>query len=131
VTPADWLFGHYVLLWGEEIFPGEQPDTRLVIRDLGRHSSGLLIADLPQAIVVAAEDELNRLVHDFQNSLLNLQLRHEVLERLTTSVGPLPEITLPSRAWAPLERLEEAARVLDRWAEFDLTLLDRPPTHVS
>ena len=58
------------------------------------------------------------LVHDFQNKLLNIQLRQELLCRIMDRKLEFPEQKLPSREAVIEERLQGIMDHLEWWADY-------------
>ena len=80
--------------------PGIDIQPQAAWRQIGRDASLTLHRDLARAYLSAEDDELGRLIHDFQNRLHNLLLRHEIMIKLSLiEQGDLPK-PLPDRTAA-------------------------------
>ena len=88
------------------------------MRAAALRTAQVLAFDLPAAYLVSAEEDAYRIIHDFQNKLLNAQLQHELFYRLFDLPQVEPQPPLPDRdAAAPL-RIAAIAGQLSWWSDF-------------
>ncbi len=123
-TPLDVVFRRYGLDWGGEVLTAVKPHPAHILRQAVRLPLHILIERLPQACLAATDEaKLHRVIHDYQNKLLNVQLEHEILTRL----GHVPRFVpapLPDRAAPPAERIDAIFNQLHAWVTFYLSQLD-------
>lgn len=122
--PLDVVFRRYGLDWGEDVVTAVKPRPAQILRQATRLPFHILIERLPQACLAAATDEtkLHRIIHDYQNKLLNVQLEHEILTRL----GHVPRFVpapLPERDAPVTERVDAIFNQLHSWVSFYLPQL--------
>jgi hypothetical protein len=122
-APSDLLFGRYGLVWGDDVASGMKVNERAVLRELGRLPSHLLVQELPSILLNTEADELSTRLHDLQNQLLNVQLRHEVFDRVIGFEQAIPQVRPPDRVLSLSERMTAAAAFLESWVNFDLDQL--------
>lgn len=124
-TPLDVVFRRYGLEWGEEVVTAVQPHPTDILRQATRLPLHILIERLPQACIAATDEaKLRRVIHDYQNKLLNVQLEHEILTRLGHVPRYVPP-TLPEREAPLAERIGALFSQLHRWANFYLDVAGR------
>lgn len=114
---ADYALGTYEHAWGSDPIADLDSDRLLVLRDLARLPSDILIDFLPRSLIICDDDDLPVLVHDLQNKLLNVQLRNELFSRVQYSVAAMPPEPLPDRSAPNHVRIEAIANQLDWWAD--------------
>jgi hypothetical protein len=123
----DLRFNKYQHKWGIHFLPRLTPSRRQILRQAARIPSHILLDALPHSFLTAANDSdetLHKLIHDYQNRMLNIQLENELLFRLGLIPAkfkppePLPESDLPAK-----QRLAAIFQHLDWWAEFYQTAL--------
>jgi hypothetical protein len=119
---ANYLVKSYHHAWGAD--PIGQLDIPLsnALRSLACLPSSLEISDLPHAYVTAEDADLSMLIHDFQNKLLNVQLRSELLCRTLDIPASVPGTALPERDAPLTERIGAIFDHLDWWADHYATL---------
>lgn len=113
-APADFFFQNYTHAWGTNALAAIEVPPSHIYQDLARTASQMEIQDFPWAYLTAEDSQLNRLIHDYQNNLLNIQLREELLHRLTGQPRVSPPIPLPARE-APDEQKVDATLNQFRW----------------
>ena len=89
-----------------------------VFRHLARLPSELQIATLPQAYIEADEPTLSMLVHDFQNKLLNIQLRSELFGRISGRQIRTPPSKLSDQNAPIHERIQGIYEHLAWWSDY-------------
>lgn len=84
--------------------------------------SHILVNALPHSFLTAAnasDDTLHKLIHDFQNRMLNIQLENELLFRLGLIPAKfVPPEPLPDREASAKQRLTAIFQHLEWWADF-------------
>jgi hypothetical protein len=118
---ADCVLERLRLAWGQDVLAGLSPEPDRVHRDLARLPSKLEIEALPREYIVRSDGELADLIHDFQNRLLNVQLREELFARRAGTPSGAPGGPLPDREAAPMERVNRILQHLGWWAEYYAT----------
>lgn len=122
-TPLDVVFRRYGLDWGGEVVTAVHPHPAHILRQATRLPLHILVERLPQACINATDEtKRHRIIHDYQNKLLNVQLEHEILTRL----GHIPRFVpapLPERDAPLAERIDAIFNQLHRWVSFYLTQL--------
>lgn len=118
--PLDYILGTYRHVWGKKALDGLEVSAHFVFRQAARKPSQLLVNGLPGDYLVArTEEEIHRVIHDYQNRLLNIRLEQELLARIYKprlsgvhfdSPGPLPR-----RDESLDVRIDAIADQLDWW----------------
>ena len=123
----DLRFNKYQHKWGINFLSKLTPSSPQILRQAARVPSQILVADLPHSYFTApdASDEtLHKLIHDYQNRMLNIQLENELLFRLGIIPAKFePPEPLPDRTASPAKRLDAIFQHLDWWADFYQTAL--------
>ncbi|GJM41189.1 MAG: hypothetical protein DHS20C20_14710 [Ardenticatenaceae bacterium] len=123
----DLRFNKYSHKWGIHFLDKLKPSNYQILRQAARIPSHILVDALPHSMLTAtnANDEtLHKLIHDYQNRMLNIQLENELLFRLGLIPAkfvppePLPEPDVPAS-----ERLDAIFQHLDWWTDFYQTAL--------
>lgn len=117
-TVADYYLGNFIHAWGADPLADLSVDHLRVYRDLGRIPSTLQLSDLPHAYVSTPESDLAMLVHDFQNKLLNIRLRNELVCRMQGKDILLPTEPLPDRHTSLDIRIKSINDHLGWWANY-------------
>lgn len=118
-TAVDFVLGRYQHVWGRAPLSGLALPMRGVLKAAARTSSRLLVEGIGGDYVTAGDgDALHRLIHDYQNMLLNIGLQHELLHRAHGLPAAEPVATLPPRTAPSPERLRGLADQLDWWAAY-------------
>jgi hypothetical protein len=128
--PADHLFKNYSHAWGINALAALEIPRRRVYLDLARFASQLEVQTFAQAYITAEDLHLNRLVHDYQNKLLNIQLRQELLSRLTSQpkTNPAtrirPPISLPNHDDSAAQKVNTLFQLFNWWANYYSEILN-------
>jgi hypothetical protein len=117
-TPLDHLLFSYNLDWGADVLDIVPKSRRLIMRDAGRLPSNIELAELPHIYLTAGDGEMPMVIHDFQNKLLNVQLRHELLVRTNQAIAALPPHALPGRDVSHENRIRAIFEHLHWWANY-------------
>jgi hypothetical protein len=118
--PLDFILGTYRHTWGKKALGGLHVSAGSVFRQAARKPSQLLVIGLPGDYLVArSEEEIHRVIHDYQNRLLNMRLEQDLLGRIYEPQLPgvqfVPPDSLPKRD-EPLDvRIDAIAEQLDWW----------------
>ncbi len=116
--PMDFALGCYRRVWGAELLPDLSVSARAVFRQAARKPSALLVDGLLGAYLATNEDEgVHRVIHDYQNRLLNMRLEHELLSRFFGVSPAEPPEPLPRRDEPLAVRIDAIASHLDWWSD--------------
>lgn len=97
--PASLLLQNLELLRGPDILADLRPPLWLVYQELGLKASTVLAQRFPQAYLLTDESKLRAVEHDYQNVLLNIQLRNELICKINHLPIDVPrETKLPQEA---------------------------------
>jgi hypothetical protein len=107
--------------WGHDLLADVHPSPELVMRDAARFASQIAIFDMPHAYVTADPSQYGKLIHDFQNKLLNARLQNELLARMGFVQSQQPPTPLPDRTAPSLDRISAIFDHLDWWAHYYAT----------
>jgi len=119
--PLDLLLRRYRHNWGPDFLPSLAAAPRSILRHAARLPSHTLVDTLPNAyLTMPADDDesLHKLIHDFQNRMLNIRLEHELLARLQGLERFVPPTPVPGRDAPPRQRLDAIFQHLDWWTEY-------------
>ncbi len=123
----DLRFNKYQHKWGIHFLPRLAPSSRQILRQAARTPSQILVDALPHSFLTAAnasDDTLHKLIHDYQNRMLNIQLENELLFRLGLIPAKfVPPEPLPERDVSAPKRLDAIFQHLEWWADFYQTAL--------
>ncbi len=125
--PVHYVLRSYRHLWGEDVLADLPVTRRRLWQDAARLPSLLETVQLPQRYLAAADDELSAVIHDFQNKLLNVQLRHELLLRMKLVHKTTPPQPLPPRTDPPARRIAGIFQHLNFWANLYFGLMQQQP----
>lgn len=118
----DLRFNKYQHNWGIPFLARLTPSSRQILRQAARMPSNILVNALPHSFLTAAnasDDTLHKLIHDFQNRMLNIQLENELLFRLGLIPAKfVPPQPLPDRDTSAKQRLSAIFQHLEWWADF-------------
>jgi hypothetical protein len=117
-TAADYHLHNYVHVWGSDPIDGLIVPEWRVYSHLSRMPSELQLATMPQAYIDADELELPMLVHDFQNILLNMQLRSELYGKFSGRLTKTPPMPLPDRNAPIHDRIAGIYEHLAWWSNY-------------
>lgn len=116
--PLDVALERYQHLHGRDVLEGITIPMRAIWRHAARTPSALLIEEVPGAYLTAGDDEArHRVVHDYQNRLLNMRLQHELLHRLHDFEPAEPPEPLPGRDAPVGTRVKAILGHLGWWAD--------------
>ena len=114
-----FVLGRYEHRSGQNPLSYLEVSLRTVWRNAGRLPSRLSIDDVPGAFLMARDaDEAHKVVHDYQNRLLNMRLQHELLHRLHGFEPAAPPEPLPGREKPLPVRVGAILNHLGWWAEY-------------
>lgn len=124
----DFVLGGYRRQWGAELLSGLRVTARAVFRQAARRASSLLSDGALGAYLLAPDDKaIHRIIHDYQNRLLNLRLEHELLCRLLDTPQSEPEQPLPRRDEPLSQRIDAIAEHLQWWTAHYLQQMEMYP----
>jgi hypothetical protein len=104
--------------WGVDPLASLPVKRWRVYRDMARLPSEIQTVTMPATFVTTGDRDLAMMIHDYQNRLLNLQLRSELLSRTTKTSVVKPPDSLPDQAASASERLQAIYSNLGWWADF-------------
>ncbi len=122
--PLEYSLQSFRHIWGECIIENLEPPAWSILRDAARVATNTQIYDLPHAYITAVDDTpndeeaLQKIIHDFQNKLLNARLQNELLSRMKLVDTFQPPMPLPDRTTPSRERLSGIFNHLNAWSEF-------------
>jgi hypothetical protein len=122
---ANYLVQSYHHAWGADPIGNVEISLINALRGLARLPSTLEVSGLPHAYVTAEDADLSMLIHDFQNKLLNIQLRSELLCRTLDIPTSTPGRPLPERDAPATERIDGILNHLDWWAGHYASLIQQ------
>lgn len=122
---ANYLVQSYHHAWGADPIGNVDIQLPYAFRGLARLPSELELSDLPHAYITAKDADLYMLVHDFQNKLLNIQLRSELLCRTLDMPASIPDDKLPEREAPATVRIDAILQHLHWWADHYAGLLQK------
>ncbi len=108
----------YQYNWGMDHVAKLQSSKRQMMREAATAPTRIEIQLLPHALLTQSDDQFGRIIHDFQNKLLNVQLTHELLCRFGDVERFTPPQPLPDRSSPSVERLEGIFKHAYWWSEF-------------
>jgi hypothetical protein len=121
--PLDMLFQRYTLDWGLNPLANLKPPFAYNLRHAARLPSQIAVEQLPAAYLTAPEENLQKIIHDFQNRLLNIQLENEILYRMGRLKQFVPTPALPGREAPAPQRIQAIFFHLDQWCDFYYTMM--------
>lgn len=89
-----------------------------VLRTAARLPSHIRTAPFPHAYFTSSDDNLGKVIHDFQNRMLNIQLEHELLCRLQNIERFTPPEPLPGPDIPTFDRITSIFQHFDWWADY-------------
>lgn len=123
----DLRFNKYQHKWGIHFLARLTPSSRQILRQAARMPSHILVDALPHSYLTAANDSndtLHKIIHDYQNRMLNIQLENELLFRLGLIPAKfVPPEPLPERDVSAKQRLDAIFQHLEWWANYYQTVL--------
>jgi hypothetical protein len=114
---ADLRLGRVRHIWGANPLEGVEATTGRILRAAARLAATLHLDALSNAYLTSNDRQAGKIIHDFQNRLLNVQLQHELLHRLAHLPRSEPSPPLPDRHAPAAQRIEAIFAHLDWWAE--------------
>lgn len=126
--PLHVALDRYQHLHGRDVLQGLTVPTRAIWRHAARVPSALLIEEVPGAYVTAGDDEArHKVVHDYQNRLLNIRLQHELLHRLHDFEPAAPPEPPPGKDAPLAERTNAILNHLEWWADYCTRTMKETP----
>lgn len=116
-TPLDLVFRRSKRTWGMDPLADIPATNYYKLRQTARIPSHILIDSLPNAYLTQDETEFGKIIHDFQNKMLNVQLETELLSRMNLIGQTRPLMPLPGREAPPQTRIDAIFNLLNWWAE--------------
>lgn len=106
--------------WGPNFLAAFNPTQRQIMRYCARVPSRILVDDLPHAYLVSdhSDESLHKIIHDFQNKMLNVQLEHELLVRYGLIERFVPPTPVPGRETAASQRVAALFQHLEWWTDY-------------
>jgi hypothetical protein len=118
VTPLAMALQRYQHEWGIGVLDSVELLNSRVLGQAARAPSELLVQALPSAYLVSEDEEMGKLIHDFQNRILNIHLEHELLGRLQkVEQYPAPEVQFDREAPHEL-RIRAIVGHLNSWVAY-------------
>jgi hypothetical protein len=117
-TPIDLKTKRFQYNWGMNHVAELQSSKRQIMRQAAIVPARINIDSLPNDLLTHDDTHLHRIIHDFQNKLLNVQLTHELLVRFGDVERFTPHEPLPDRSRPSLERIQGIFNHAQWWAEF-------------
>jgi len=117
-APLAYSFQRFEHEWGVKVLEDVPISRSRILRSAARVPSAILIDQFPDAYLTCREDQLGKLIHDFQNKMLNVQLEHELLRRLQKITRFEPPEPLPERSAPARKRIDAIFKHLDWWTGF-------------
>ena len=117
-TAADYPLKNYVHAWGANPIKRLAVADWRVLRHLARLPSELQTVTLPQEYISADEAALSMLVHDFQNKLLNIQLRSELYGKIGGRQTRTPTLAKSDRDAPVHRRIDDICEQLGWWSDY-------------
>ena len=118
-SAAAFVLQNYTHVWGADPLVDLSPNRKIVFRDAARKTAVFRTTTFIHDYFLMPDNDdkesLHTLIHDFQNSLLNVQLEHELLYRLLSFDRFMPP-ALPDRNAPSIERLDAIFEQLDWWS---------------
>jgi hypothetical protein len=117
-APLDFALGRFRHVSGDNVLAAWEVPAWTTLRQAARISSWLLIDEIPAAYLAASDGEAqHRVVHDYQNRLLNIGLQRELLHKMYGLPAARPQRPLPSRDQPLNVRIQAILDHLDWWSE--------------
>lgn len=118
--PLDLRFKKLQHTWGPNFLAAFNPTTRQIMRYSARVPSRILIDELPNVYLTQepSEEVQHKIIHDFQNKMLNVQLEHELLVRYGLVERFKPPTPVPGRETPAPQRIAALFQHLEWWADY-------------
>lgn len=106
--------------WGPNFLAAFNPTLRQIMRYSARIPSRILIDELPNAYLTRtdSEEEQHKIIHDFQNKMLNVQLEHELMVRYGLVERFVPPSPVPDRETPASQRVVALFQHLEWWSDY-------------
>jgi hypothetical protein len=123
--PLDLRFKKTQHSWGPNFLAAFNPTQRQMMRYSARVPSRILVDELPNAYLIRgdSEESENKIIHDFQNKMLNVQLEHELLVRYGLVERFVPPSPVPDRETPAAQRITALFQHLEWWTNYYTRLL--------
>ena len=117
--PLDVTLFSYQRIWGVDLLKDVHPTPEAVLSHAARFAISLEVDIFPHALLSRPSDPVTdgKLIHDFQNKLLNIRLQNDLLYRLKISKQGEPPV-LPGRNESHSARLEAIWEQFRWWTAF-------------
>jgi hypothetical protein len=102
--------------WGATLLENLPVSRRATLREAARLPSTIQTTALPGAYL--SGKEAYQLIHDFQNRLLNVHLRHELLVRIHGLAPAVPSEALPEKEAPTWQRIDAILDHAAWWADY-------------
>ena len=119
--PVDVLLRKFSHNWGIDFLPTLKPTNRQFMRQSSRLPSDILVQSLPNTFLTKENDDdetLHKIIHDYQNKMLNIRLENELLSRFEKSEKFTPPEPVPDRETPPKQRIDALFNQFRWWSEF-------------
>ncbi len=116
LLPIDLALGSLSHVWGTPVLDDVPVSDGALWRASSWAAASPALDALPAAYLTAPEGTLGKVIHDFQNRLLNLQLRQEILFRMGRAPDAEPDEPLPDRKTEPHRRVAAIFDHFHWWA---------------
>lgn len=117
-TPLDLTLRRYQHEWGFDPLAEVRPEPWRILRTAARLPSHTRTAPFPHAYFTSSEENLGKVIHDFQNRMLNIQLEHELLCRLQNVERFTPPEPLPGPDLSIPDRITSIFQHFDWWSDY-------------
>ncbi len=126
--PLDIALRSYQRIWGDDVLQGLEIPQEAVLSHAGRFSLVLEADQFPNTLfMVESSPEFDsKMIHDFQNKLLNIRLQNDLLHRLKISSAGEPP-ALPERTAPHPVRLQGIWEQFRWWSAYYERLLRTEP----
>ncbi|MEM7332811.1 MAG: hypothetical protein AAF490_12050 [Chloroflexota bacterium] len=125
--PLHMRFRKYEHSWGPDFVSELDPPISQIMRQAARLPSQILVDTMPDAFLTHKEEDYPKLVHDFQNKLLNIQLEHELMVRFGLCERFTPPAPLPGRDEDARVRIDAIFKNLEWWTDFYASQISNTP----
>lgn len=119
--PVDVLLRKFTHNWGIDFLPTLKPTNRQFMRQSSRLPADILIQSLPNTYLTKENDDdetLHKIIHDYQNKMLNIRLENELLSRFEKAEKFTPPEPVPDRETPPKQRIDALFNQFRWWSEF-------------
>jgi hypothetical protein len=117
-TPLDLKLRRYTHEWGLDPLAELQVESWRVLRTAARIPSQIRTVPFPHHYFTRGDDQAGKVIHDFQNRMLNIQLEHELMCRLEKIERFVPPQPLPAPDSPSKQRIDSIFQHLDWWSEY-------------